>query len=59
MSVDWALMAMAHAKTGDSVGARRWLEKSLASAELPQWQQQVELRALQKEASNLINSLAP
>lgn len=59
MGVDWALMAMAHAKVGDPENACRWLEKSLASAELPQWQQQVELRTLQAEATELVNSLTP
>jgi WD40 repeat protein/serine/threonine protein kinase len=59
MGVDWALLAMAYAKAGDPENAKRWLEKSLASAELPQWQQQVELRALQKEATELVDSLSP
>jgi tetratricopeptide (TPR) repeat protein len=55
IGVDWALLAMACAKVGDPESARRWLEKSFASAELSQWQQQIELRALQNEATEVVS----
>jgi WD40 repeat protein/serine/threonine protein kinase len=53
IGIDWALLAMAHAKAGDAENARLCLEKALAAPDL-QWQQQIELRLLQKEAALVV-----
>jgi WD40 repeat protein len=53
--IDWAFLAMAYARAGDSENARLWLDKTQVAPELNQWQQRVELRLLRQEAEETVN----
>ncbi len=55
IGIDWAILAMAYAKTLDAENAKLWLEKALAATDPWQWQQQIELRSLQTEAAEVVS----
>ena len=50
---------MAYARLGDSENARLWLEKAVVAPEPIDWQEQVELRVLQKEAAEVVQAMVP
>ena len=57
-ATDWVFLAMAHARLGESEQAQIWLEKARTSPPMDDWQQQIELRSLLKEATDILSAAA-
>jgi WD40 repeat protein len=54
MAVDWAFLAMSYARLGDMENARLWLQRALDAPEMPEWWEAIEVKSLQREASELV-----
>jgi tetratricopeptide (TPR) repeat protein len=57
-AIDWAFLALAHARLGELEQARSWLEKARTSPPLGDWQQQIEIRSLLQEAADAVSAAA-